>query len=241
MRGGLTRLTTDASLDAIPVWSPDGSKVVFNSTRNGTYDILVKPASGAGTEDMVLGTPENEWPLDWSKDGSFLLYNRTDPKTGTDLLALPMTGNDRKPIVVSNTSFEERQGNFSPYGHWLAYESNESGRFEIVVKSFPDPVGKWQVSTGGGVQPRWRADGKELYFIAPDRKLMAVPIIVHGTAFEAGKPVPLFSTRILNTGGGVFRAQYAVSQDGRFLINKVVEESNSTPITLILNWHPERN
>jgi hypothetical protein len=150
-----------------------------------------------------------------------------------------MTGNDRKPVVVSNTSFEERQGQFSPDGRWVAYETNESGSgFEIVVQAFPEPSGKWQVSTGGGVQPRWRADGKELYFIAPDRKLMAVPVAVRGSAFEAGKPVPLFGTR-MGVGTATWRAQYAVSPDGRFLINQVVEESTTTPITLILNWHPE--
>ena len=179
-------------------------------------------------------------PLDWSKDGRFLLYSQGDPKTGGDLWALPMTGNDRKPVVVANTAFEERQGQFSPDGRWVAYQTNESGSsFEIVVQAFPEPSGKWQVSTGGGTQPRWRADGKELYFIAPDRKLMAVPVAVLGSAFEAGKPVALFATRILG-GGGQFKPQYAVSRDGRFLINQVVEESTAAPITLILNWHPEQ-
>jgi hypothetical protein len=120
----------------------------------------------------------------------------------------------------------------------VAYQTNESGRWEIVVQPFPDRSGKWQVSTSGGNQPRWRADGKELYFIAPDGRLMAVPVTALGSTFEAGSPVALFPTRIV--GGGVStypKPQYAVSRDGRFLINQA-DESTTTPITLILNWKP---
>src|SRR5262249_26519380 len=113
-------------------------------------------------------------------------------------------------------------------------------RFEIVVQPFPDPSSRVQVSTNGGTQPRWRADGKELYFIAPDRKLMAVPVTVVGTNFEPGKAAPLFQTRITLGTAAAFRAQYAVSHDDRFLIDQLVEESNVTPITLILNWKPDQ-
>src|SRR5262249_35752586 len=159
--------------------------IAFGSTRKGNVDIYVKPSSGAGAEELVLETLNNKWPQDWSKDGRFLLYSESDPKTGRDLWALPMSGanasatgrsnqeksgNDRKSILVVKTPFEELNGQFSPDGRWVAYETNESGRFEIVVQPFPVPTGKWQVSTAGGMQPRWRADGKELYFIAPDGK-----------------------------------------------------------------------
>ena len=116
----------------------------------------------------------------------------------------------------------------------MTRSTNESGRFEIVVQPFPEPIGKWQVSTGGGAQPRLRADGKELYFIAPDKSLMAVAITGRGSTFEAGTPVRLFSTHIKDA-SLPFKAQYAVSRDGRFLINETVEKS-TTPITLILNW-----
>jgi len=114
----------------------------------------------------------------------------------------------------------------------VAYETNESGRLEIVVQPFPAPNGKWQLSTGGGKYPRWRADGKELYFIAPDNKLMAVTVAASGSTFEAGRPIALFPT-------SNDKARYAVSRDGRFLVNQTTEESTAIPITLIQNWNPE--
>jgi len=193
VRGGMTRFTFDPAVDLVPLWSPDGMRIAFVSTRKGPYNLYLKPSSGAGAEELLLETPNNKYAQDWSKDGRFLLYAEADPKTGRDLWALPMTGNDRKPIVVVKTPFEELNGQFSPDGHWVAYETNESGRFEIVVQPFPVPSGKWQVSTGGGIQPRWRADGKELYFIAPDGKLMAASVTAAGVTFAAGTPVAISS------------------------------------------------
>jgi len=149
---------------------------------------------------------------------------------------MEMTGNERKTRLIVNTPFEEQNGQFSPDGRWVAYATNESGRFEIVVQPFPEPGGKSQASTSGGISPRWRADSKELYFIAPDGKLMAVPVTASGSTFEAGTPVALFPTRIVE--GVLPSSQHAVSRDGRFLINQPVEESIPTPITLILNWKP---
>ena len=143
------------------------------------------------------------------------------------------------PLVIVNTPFEERNGQFSPDGRWVAYTTNESGRFEVVVQSFPKPTGKWQVSTGGGMQPRWPADGRELYFIAPDGKLMAASVTTSGATFTAATPVALFQTRIRGGRTGVTnKALYAVSPDGRFLILESVEEAGLPPITLLLNWKP---
>ena len=119
----------------------------------------------------------------------------------------------------------------------MAYHSNESGRFEIYVQPFPGPGGKWQVSTNGGVQPRWRRDGKEMFYIAPDGTLMAAPVQASGLTFEAGAPAALFRPQIVGAGSNTQKAQYAVSADGRFLINVSTEEAAS-PITLILNWKP---
>ena len=121
-------------------------------------------------------------------------------------------------------------------GRWVADETNESGRPEIVAQAFPEPSGKSQVSMGGGVAPRWRADGREIYFIAPDGKMMAAPVAMRGSSFEAGTPVALFSTHIV---GQAFKFQYVVSRDGRFLINDLpADEATASPITLILNWKP---
>jgi Tol biopolymer transport system component len=151
-----------------------------------------------------------------------------------------MDGN-RKPFPVIETSFDERDGQFSPDGRWVAYESNESGRFEIYVQPFPGPGGKWQMSTNGGAQVRWRRDGKELFYIGLDGRLMAAPFRVgsSGQAVEPVTPVSLFATRI--PGGALqagFKQQYVVSPDGqRFLINSLTAAPAST-ITLILNWKP---
>lgn len=140
-------------------------------------------------------------------------------------------------MVVANTSFSERTGVFSPDGLWVAYDTNESGPYQIVVQPFPNPTGKFQVSTGGGVYPRWSANGKELYFVAPDLKLMAATIHASESSFEAETPVPLFQTRMI---ANINKHNYAVSTDGRFLVSQTVEEAAATPITLILNWKPGR-
>jgi hypothetical protein len=145
---------------------------------------------------------------------------------------------DRKPFPVVQTNFEERDGQFSPDGKWIAYGSNESGRFEIYLQPFPGPGGQAQVSTNGGAQVRWRRDGKELFYIALDGRLMAVPIRLASTtqAIEAGSPIPLFATRVGGALSIPFRQQYDISPDGqRFLMNTVTEEA-AAPITVILNW-----
>ena len=235
----LSRFTFDGAPDAYPIWSPDGRRVVFSSNR-GILDLYEKKASGGGTEELLLATPEFKVPTDWSLDGRFLLYRRDAPNHSFDIWALPMDGN-RKPFPVIQTDFDERDGQFSPDGRWVAYESNESGRFEIYVQPFPGPGGKWQMSTNGGAQVRWRRDGKELFYIGLDGQLMAAPfrLASNGQAVEPATPVSLFVTRI--PGGALqagFKQQYVVSPDGqRFLINSLTA-ATASPITLILNWKP---
>ncbi|HEY5618926.1 MAG TPA: hypothetical protein VIK60_13365, partial [Vicinamibacterales bacterium] len=238
--GVLSRFTFDRVLDAYPIWSPDARRLVFGSNRTGVVDLYEKPVSGVGMEDLLLATPQAKVPLDWSPDGRFLLY-RVEPRAASyDLWALPMEG-DEKPFPIVQTNFDERDGQFSPDGRWIAYESNQSGRFEIYVQSFPAGGGKWQMSTNGCAQVRWRRDGKELFCIGLDGRLLAVPFQVgsDGQAVEPSSPVALFATRI--PGGaiqGAFRQQYAVSPDGqRFLINSLIAGAAS-PITLVLNWRP---
>ena len=238
LRGGKTRFTVDAAIDEYPIWSPDGTQIAFASNRKGVYDLYLKPSSGARGEQLLLESAQAKFTEDWSRDGRFVLYVEAGAKTGWDLWALPMVG-DRKPMAVMNSPFEERSGKFSPDGRWVAYQSNFSGRFEIYVQPFPGPGGKLQVSTAGGTFPRWRADGKELFFIAPNAKLMSVPVGPSHSTFEAGSPVALFQTHIVTGGVAALESQYAVSGDGRFLINTRVDESTPTPITLILNWKPK--
>jgi len=237
----LSRLTFESVLDAYPVWSPDGQRIAYGSNRRGMgAELYVKPASGAGPEEPLPGTLRNMAPMDWSLDGRFLLYRTEGAETGYDLWALPMNG-DRKPFPVVETNVDERDGQFSPDGRWIAYESNESGRFEIYVQSFPAGSGKWQISNAGGAQVRWRRDGRELFYVALDGRLMAVSFRTgaDGRTVESGIPVQLFSTRI--PGGamqGGFRQQYVVSRDGqRFLINSLIPTAVA-PITLLLNWRP---
>ena len=236
VRGGSTRLTTHPAVDGFPVWSPDGAHLAFHSQRSGNFDVWVKRFNGpAGTEQLLVGTPDNEWPLDWSSDGRFLLYHRTDQNyASSDLWVLPMTGSNREPIAAANTPFQERLGQFSPDGRWIAYETDESGRREIVVQSFPKSSAFVHVSTNGGVAPRWSVDGKEIYFVAPDGMMMAVPVALNGTTLIPGNPRALFFAGLPDQ---VFKVNYAVARDGKFLVNTLSEEGAASAITVILNWN----
>jgi Tol biopolymer transport system component len=244
-RGVPSRFTFDAGGDNAPAWSSDGQRVVFRSNRNGTFDLFEKPASGAGDEQPLLVTPELKIAYDSSADGRTLLYGTLNAKTGADIWALPLTG-DRKPFPVVRTSFAEDSAQFSPDGEWVAYESNETGRFEIYAQAFPTARGKWQVSTGGGVHPRWRPNGRELFYLVPDGRLMAASLAVgsDGQSLEAGTPVALFTPRLASGGtilspGALARPLYAVAADGRFLVNEAAEDTATTPLTIILNWDAE--
>jgi Tol biopolymer transport system component len=211
---------------------------VFDSDRKGSRNFYLKAADGTGSEELLLESAQNKCANSWSPDGRFLLYRSQEPKTGYDLWVLPLDG-DKKPFVFLSTPFEERTGEFSPDGKWVAYQSTESGRYEIYVRPFPGPGGQWQVSTSGGIQPRWRRDGRELYYIAPDGTLMAAAVAANGAAFEPGVPMALFRPRIwgggTNTGS---RQQYDVAADGRFLVNLTTGDESTAPITLLMNWRP---
>jgi eukaryotic-like serine/threonine-protein kinase len=256
--GALSRLTFDTGpvTDITPIWSHDSRRIVFSSNRKGVFDLYQKSATGAGSEDLVLATSQNKGATDWSADGRFVLYRSPGPETSFDLWAVPMSGanaspegrshqeivGERKPVPVAQTNFEERDGQFSPDGKWVAYQSNESGRMEIWVQSFPDPVYKLQVSSNGGAQVRWRTDGNELFYIALDGQLMSVPIrLTDSHTLEAGTPVALFATHI---GGAVQAAHpqfYVVSPNGKqFLMDTIVTEAGNSPITVILNWKPKQ-
>ena len=193
------------------------------------FELYRKPTTGDGNEELLLATRRTRSTSaasDWSRDGRFLLYRTVDPKTGADIWALPLNG-DRKPFPVVQTNFEEQDAQFSPDGKWIAYQSNETGRFEIYLQPFPGPGRKEAISTNGGAQVRWRRDGKELFYIALDGRLMAVPIrfAPDGQTFETGAPVPLFATSVGGAVQGRDRQQYVVSADGqRFLMSILPED-----------------
>lgn len=232
----LTR-ASDASLTRLPVWSPSGDQIAFESIRSGSVALSVKSSTGDGPEDVLFASPEVKIPCDWSPDGRFLVYYIPNPQSGTDLWILPI--DTRVPSVFLRTEANELWGQFSPDGRWMAYQSNETGRYEIYVRPFPAGNGAIPVSTGGGVYPRWSRDGKELYFIAPDAQMMAVDIRRTATTLEPGVPTALFQTRRLGGGLNVIGRshQYDVALDGRFLIN-VDAQSSAPPITMLLNWKP---
>ena len=247
LEGGRTsRFTFDDGLDRYPLWSPDGSRIAFDSNRTSARNLYAKRSGGGGSEELLLDSPQDKAANDWSADGRFLIYHSIDPQTNRDLWVLPLEA-DRKPWVFLKTPFNERWAQFSLDGRWVAYVSNESGRDEIYVRPFvraaaststDDAVGgraagQWQVSTAGGNFPRWRADGKELYYIGLDGQLMAAPLASAGATLEPGAPVALFHTDIF--GGGTDNGQswqYDVARDGRFLINTVLDDASS-PITLL--------
>jgi hypothetical protein len=245
-----TRLTSLAS-DWLATWSPDGRRIIFSSDRGGSvFNLYRKAADGAGNEDVVFSSNEDKSAQDWSRDGNFLLYSVTAngrrsffDGASHDLWVLPLTpvnpsGNRPEPYL--KTEFNETQGRFSPDGRFVAYVSDASGRYEIYVQPFPAASGsKTVISTAGGISPRWSGDGKELFYISADSKMMAVEVST-SPIFKAGIPRPLFQAPIW--GGGTFHnvARYDVTADGkRFLINSVTPDaapSAPAPITVVLNW-----
>ncbi len=235
-RGTNTRFTFDPAADNNPLWSPDGSVIAFSSDRNGgVVNLFQKRASGTGADESLLVSPYNKALSCWSRDGRYLAYQEENPSTSLDIGVLPLFG-DRKPFTFLSTPFIEGQATFSPDARWLAYASDESGRFEVYVQEFPGPGGKWQVSTRGGFQPTWRPDGRELYYLATDGRLMAASISSEG-GLTAGVPALLFNTRITLSAA---TSQYVPAADGqRFLVITQEGDSAPSPLTLVLNWDAE--
>jgi len=239
-RGTSTRFTFGSSSALLGTWSPDGSRIIFASNSGGEYDLYEKLASGVTAEDVLLKSSDDKWLTDWSRDGHFLLYQSTGAaKRGNeDLWVLPLEG-DKKPFLFESTGADSDNGHFSPDGHLIAYASDESGRNEIYVRTFSSATtataattgGKWLISTAGGIEPRWRGDGKELYYLAPDGMLMAVDIS-ESPVFRAGVPKALFQSPPFSS--YVSENHWDVTRDGqRFLF---AEQSTQAPFTVVLNW-----
>ncbi len=225
-----------------PVWAPDGHSVVFSSITSTTSNpareqkIVRKWIDGSERTEVLISSKVAVYPDDWSRDGKWLLYENVTSPTNFDLFLLPMEG-DRTPQPYLQLPGIEAHSRISPDGRWVAYVSDESGKPEVYVQSFPKTGGgEWQISTRGGDQPFWRGDGRELFFISHDQKLMSVETKT-GQQLEPGIPKMLFQTSTLQGGLASARNQFVPSSDGqKFLINTVAKEKSQTSVIVRLNW-----
>jgi eukaryotic-like serine/threonine-protein kinase len=234
-RGSTKRLTFDPAADSVAVWSPDGARLVFSSNRKPPdNDLYMKNSDGSQEEKLIVQGGVNNFANDWSRDGKYILYARDADLWFATIPELKTTLFLKAPSVV-------RSGQFSPDGKWVAYASNETGRWEIYVTSFPEARGKWQVSTGGGEQPRWRGDGKELFYLSSDAKMMAAPVTT-GANFDAGTPVALFQATPREPVPLYDLFAYDVTRDGqRFLILTQLKQAETAPMSIVLNWTAKLN
>ena len=239
LRGTSSRFTSDVASEVLPQWSPDGRRVVFTSGRIGAIGVYEKSVDGRSAEQLLIpGSKSNVWVEHWSPDGKFILIRKDETDTRADLFVIPITG-DRKPIPFIQSAFEELAGQFSPDGRWVSYQSDETGRHEVYLTSFPDATNRVQISVSGGTRPQWRGDGKELFFEAPaDGSTAFVSVTVDlskSGGISVGTPRMLFKTAATS---------WDVSSDGQRLLVVVPAESSQSlpvvpPLTVIANWQQQ--
>jgi Tol biopolymer transport system component len=239
--GGVSsRFTSTVGLKTYPVWSPDGRTIVFSSS--GALNLFRKEASGANNEERVTQSPNQHDATDWSRDGRFVLYFEIARDTGRDLWVLPVTPEgkpaaDAKPRLYLRTQFNEWWGRFSPEPspHWVAYQSDETGKSEVYIQSFPEPHGKSQISTGGGQYPEWGPlgkDGGELFYMSLDNRMMVVSLKLGLDSVEASAPRELFQPSVADIGWN----PYEVTADGQRFLVRAMPDQAAQPLTVIVNW-----
>jgi Tol biopolymer transport system component len=234
-RDVLTRLTFEGHYNGGPTWTPDGKRIAFGSDRSGPQNLFWQPADGSGCAERLTTSEDDNTAGSFSRDGQLLAFEERHPSTGWDLWVLRLS--DRKAQPFLQTKFNEIAPQFSPDSHWIAYVSDESGQQEVYVRPYPGPVGKWQIFTGGGREPVWNRDGRELFFRSGN-KMMAVDIATQ-SGFAPGKPRMLFEGPYMPTMQGKTLANYDVSPDGQRFLMLTAPEQAPTQINVVLNWFEE--
>jgi Tol biopolymer transport system component len=233
-----TRFTFDPGNEDSPVFSPDGSWLVFSSNKKGLTGIYRKSSSGSSEEEVLVEPSNNQpAPLCWSPDGRYLAFYEQARETKGDILVLPLEG-DRKPQVFLKTAAFEFPSAFSPDGKWLAYGSDESGKFQVYVTSFPRPGRKWQISREDGAWAYWSADGKEIVYHGFSGTIWAIEVAVRGDSIEPGTPRALFKIAVPPKGAGP--DIYPTADHQRFLYLDRGNEKSSSILNLVLNWTARR-
>ena len=232
-RGVRKRLTFEPSFTMWPNWSPDGKSMIFSSNREGSPHVYEVPSSGMGQPLLISDPGSYDYPTSWSTDGRYLALMRRAVRNW-EVWIMPFSG-DRKQFAFLTGPFSHSQPAFSPDVHWLAYQSDESGQYEVYVTTFPSAAGKWRISATGGTAPIWRSDGKELYYVAPDGTLMAAEVNTLGQDVVVGAVHSLFNVGASQAVGETFD----VARDGRFLVARDVPDPHPAPMVIVVNWTAE--
>jgi Tol biopolymer transport system component len=234
-RGNTERFMSGPNNSLMPVWKPDGSSLAFSMGTDGPNDLYEARLGSSDAASVLFKDAASKYATQWSPDGRLIVYQQQADKTGWDIWVMPLDG-ARKPVPYLQTPSNEIQSQLSPDGRWMAYTSDNSGRLDVYVQSYPPGGPRVLVSSNGGSDPHWRRDGKELFYVAADHHLMAVSVKLAPT-FAYDIPVPLFATALTDPNPVTYPSQYDVSADGqRFLIKVPVDQANSAPINIILNW-----
>jgi Tol biopolymer transport system component len=230
--GVTTRLTFDPSADFYPVCSPTGDDIAFASLRFGSPNLFRQVATAPGTEIELLRTPRAKVPTDWSRDGRFIIFSAFNPATGWDIWLLPLAGGE--PFAFAATPAEEGHAKMSPDGRYIAYNFVQAGRSDVYVQPYPASGAKWQISRDGGEHPAWGADGKTLFYVSGDKKIVAVDVTTGASGFSIGQSRVAVDTRIEGRERTNQGSPFAVTPDGRFVVSTPAD--TVVPVTVVLNW-----